>query len=130
MLMNKNTTTQFAMRLSFITTMMVAVTHLALGQVTVTGTVTDETGAVMPGVNVIVQGTANGTTTDATGKYNLSVSSGSVLTFSFIGYATQNVAVDNRTLIDVAMAADVTTLGELVVTALGVTREKRELTYS
>jgi TonB-linked SusC/RagA family outer membrane protein len=129
--MNKICTAQFAMRLLLLITMTVAGTHLALSQVTIKGTVNDETGAVMPGVNIIVQGTAIGTTTDAAGKYSLSINTdNAVLTFSFIGYNTVNASVDSRTVIDIAMTPDITSLTELVVTALGVEREKRELTYS
>jgi TonB-linked SusC/RagA family outer membrane protein len=112
-------------------TVIMTVTHAAFAQVPITGTVKDETGAGMPGVNIIVVNTNIGTTTDADGKYSLSVSSGSIsLSFSFIGYTTVTVPVDNRSVVDVTMEQDIASLEEVVVTALGVKREKRQLTYS
>src|SRR5690606_19417931 len=75
-------------------------------QAAVSGKVTDETGVGMPGVNVLVQGTSNGTTTDAEGNYRLSLSadhSAGVLVFSFIGYANQAIPVNNQSVINVTM---------------------------
>src|SRR5882762_4909677 len=98
-------------------------------ELTVRGTVTSGTGP-MPGVNVIQKGTTNGTTTDAEGKYSLVVSEGgAVLVFSFIGYASQEVAINGRSVIDVALAEDVKSLEEVVVVGYG-TREKRDVTTS
>src|SRR5687768_3928627 len=98
----------------------------------VSGTVTDATdGIPIPGVNVIVKGTSNGTTTDTNGKYSLTVaSSSSVLVFSFIGLSTQEVEVGTRQVIDVAMASDIMQLNEVVVTALGIERKRNELPYA
>ena len=85
----------------------------------------------MPGVNVIVKGTSAGTTSDADGKYSLSVGSdASTLVFSFIGYASQEVELGNRTTVDVTLAEDVQQLNEVVVTALGVERSTRALASS
>jgi TonB-linked SusC/RagA family outer membrane protein len=86
----------------------------------------------MPGVNVIVKGTSAGTTSDATGKYTLSVgeAESSVLVFSFIGYATQEVDAGTRTTVDVTMAEDIRELSEVVVTALGIERNTKALQYS
>ncbi len=73
---------------------------------------------------VIVKGTSNGTTTDADGKYTIGVTgSDAVLVFSFIGFQTQEVAVGSRSTVDVSLAEDITQLGEVVVTALGVEKE-------
>jgi TonB-linked SusC/RagA family outer membrane protein len=98
----------------------------------VSGTVTDATdGIPLPGVNVIVKGTSNGTTTDTNGKYSLTVTgSSNVLVFSFIGLSTQEVEVGTRQVIDVAMASDITQLNEVVVTALGIERKRNELPYA
>jgi TonB-linked SusC/RagA family outer membrane protein len=98
----------------------------------VSGTVTDATdGIPLPGVNVIVKGTSNGTTTDTNGKYSLTVtSSSSVLVFSFIGLSTQEVEVGTRQVIDVAMVSDIMQLNEVVVTALGIERKRNELPYA
>ena len=103
----------------------------ALAQQTVTGNVQDDQGNGMPGVNVIVKGTSAGTTTDATGRYSISVNdASSTLVFSFIGFATQEVAVGNRSSVDVTLTEDTRQLNEVVVTALGIEREKKALQYS
>ena len=103
----------------------------ALAQRTVSGKVTDTEGSGMPGVNVIVQGTSVGTTTDANGDYSINVSQdGATLVFSFIGYTTQEIPVGNRTSIDVTLVDDARQLSEVVVTALGIEREKKALQYS
>src|SRR5688572_5718171 len=129
--MKRATTLHAAKRLLLIMTVIMTVAHAAFAQVPITGTVKDETGAGMPGVNIIVVNTNIGTTTDADGKYSLAVSSGSIsLSFSFIGYTTVTVPVDNRSVVDVTMEQDIASLEEVVVTALGVKREKRQLTYS
>ena len=97
-------------------------------QVSVKGKVTDEAGGGMPGVNIIVKGTSTGTTTDAEGAYSLDAPSDqSVLVFSFIGYATQEVAVGGRTSIDVSMALSAEQLSEVVVVGYGV-QNKRDVT--
>jgi len=95
---------------------------------TVSGTVKDEEGAALPGVNVIVKQTTNGTATDADGKYTLTVSEGTeTLVFSFIGYAPQEIAIQNRSVIDVVMVPDIRSLEEVVVIGYG-TVEKKDLT--
>ncbi|HEU5291453.1 MAG TPA: SusC/RagA family TonB-linked outer membrane protein [Cyclobacteriaceae bacterium] len=100
--------------------------------VTVTGRVISaDDGSALPGVNVLLKGTANGTSTDADGKYSLSVpASGAVLIFSFIGLRTQEIEVSGRTTIDISLALDATELTEVVVTALGEKREKKALGYA
>jgi TonB-linked SusC/RagA family outer membrane protein len=97
----------------------------------ISGTVTDEEGGELPGVNVVIKGTSNGTVTDINGQYTLMVpASGAVLVFSFIGLETQEVAVNDRTTVDVTMNADVQQLSEVVVTAQGIERTKNELPYA
>ena len=99
--------------------------------ITVSGIVRSETGEPMPGVNVVEKGTANGTSTDAEGKYSLSVSGeNATLLFSFIGYTTQEIPILNQTVIDVQLVPDIHTLEEVVVTALGIKREAKALSYS
>jgi TonB-linked SusC/RagA family outer membrane protein len=96
----------------------------ALAQNLVKGTVKDETGSAMPGVNIIVKGTSTGTTTDAGGQFNISVEdTNAILVFSFIGYASQEVTVGGRTTIDVALALSAEQLGEVVVVGYGVQRK-------
>lgn len=94
----------------------------------VSGTVSSDDGEAIPGVNVIVEGTAIGTTTDATGAYTLNVSDAkAVLVFTFIGYKTERVPVENRTTINVKLLPDIQTLGEVVVIGYG-TQKKVNLT--
>lgn len=97
---------------------------------TVTGTVSDEGGNPLPGVNIIEKGTTNGTTTDAEGKYSLSVlKDDAVLLFSFIGFTSQEVAVNGRTVIDATMIEDVQSLQEVVVVGYG-SQKKSDVTGS
>lgn len=95
----------------------------------VSGTVVDETGAAMPGVNVLVKGTPDGTVTDAQGRFNLSVGPNAVLVFSFVGYQSSEVSVGDRTTIDLALNPDATSLSEVVVIGYGV-QKKSDLTGS
>jgi TonB-linked SusC/RagA family outer membrane protein len=96
---------------------------------TVTGTVNSkDDGLPLPGVSVQVKGTKQGTQTGADGKFTISVPSGStVLTFSFVGYASQNVTLGANSNITVALSLDTKQLGEVVVTALGFQAEKDKL---
>lgn len=110
-----------------------ATSALALGQtVQVTGTVTSqEDGLSLPGVSVTVKGTTVGTLTDTDGQYSLSVPQGmNTLVFSFIGMKAQEVPIQGRTRIDLVMVPDLVGLEEIVVTAVGISREKRELGYN
>ena len=105
------------------------VNAVAIGQQQmVTGTVADEQGNPMPGVNILVKGTSTGTTTDVDGNYAIQVPSGDpVLVISFVGYATNEVAVDSRSVVNVSMSPDVMTLSELVVTGYTL-QQKKDLT--
>jgi len=97
---------------------------------TVTGTVTSgDDNSALPGVSVVEKGTTNGTVTDSNGSYTVKVSDGSTLVFSFVGYASQEVAVAGRTTIDLILQADVTALTEIVVVGYGAV-EKKDLTGS
>ena len=98
-------------------------------RITVTGTVTSsDDGSALPGVNVVIRGTTQGTTTDADGKYSIEVSNGdATLVFSFIGYTPQEQTVTARTVIDVALVADLHELSEVVVVGYG-TQQKVTLT--
>jgi TonB-dependent starch-binding outer membrane protein SusC len=96
----------------------------------VTGTVTDETGSALPGVNIVIKGSTSGTTSDMSGNFALSVpGDNTTLVFSFVGYATSEVVVGSRTVVNVQMTMDVRTLSELVVTGYA-TQEKKDLTGS
>jgi TonB-dependent starch-binding outer membrane protein SusC len=97
------------------------------GPINITGQVTDETGSPLPGVNIIEKGTSNGTTSDATGNYRLTVDEKATLIFSFIGYLTQEVQVNNQTTLNVSMAQDVKALEEVVVVGYG---EQKKITVT
>jgi len=98
---------------------------------TVTGTVTDATdGSPLPGVNVLVQGTTTGSQTDFDGNYSIEAASGDVLVFSFLGMKSQSITVGTSNNYDVSMEEDAEQLGEVVVTALGIRREEKTLTYA
>ena len=98
---------------------------------TVSGKVIDDAGDPVPGANVIVKGTSNGTTTSLDGTYRLTIpQDGGTLVFSFIGMLTQEIAIGSRTVVDITMQSDVTELEEVVVTALGLERQKDQLGYS
>ncbi|WPP49265.1 SusC/RagA family TonB-linked outer membrane protein [Catalinimonas niigatensis] len=98
----------------------------------ISGTITSvEEGTPVPGVNVIVKGTTKGTVTDIDGNYRISVpENATTLVFSFIGLAQQEVEINGRSTIDVAMESDAKQLSEVVVTAIGIEREKKALGYS
>lgn len=98
----------------------------------VSGKVTSsEDGSALPGVNVLLKGTTVGAVTSADGEFKLSVpASGGTLVFSFIGFQSQEVVIGDRTVVDVALATDVQQLNEVVVTAVGITREARTIGYS
>jgi TonB-linked SusC/RagA family outer membrane protein len=99
---------------------------------TISGRVTStEDGSPLPGVNVVLKGTTNGSVTDAEGNYRLTVpSEGGTLVFTFIGLRSQEVEIGGRTTIDLNMEQDVTQLSEVVVTALNVSRETKTLPYA
>lgn len=107
-------------------------THPLLAQSkTVTGTVTDAgDGSPLSGVNVLVQGTANGTQTDFDGKYTINAAVGDVLVFSYLGMKNKTVTVGSSSTIDVSLEEDAEKLGEVVVTALGIKRKEKTLTYA
>jgi TonB-linked SusC/RagA family outer membrane protein len=101
-------------------------------QIDVSGTVTDsQTGNTIPGVSIVVEGTTTGTITDANGRYSLTVpNKDAVLRFSYVGYEARTVPVEGRTIIDTALIPDLLALDEVVVTALGITREARSIGYA
>ncbi len=99
---------------------------------TVTGTVTQKSdGEPVIGASVMVKGTSSGVMTDIDGKYSIEVSNNkAVLVFTYIGYNTETVKVDGRSVIDVVMTENATVLDEVVVTAMGQVQEKKKLNYA
>ena len=111
--------------------MFVLFTAYAQAQMQVSGTVKDNTGELLPGVSIQIKGTTQGVVTDIDGRYSLRVpDSQSVLAFSFVGMETQEVIVNGRSVIDVTMNPTSIGMDEVVVTALGISREKKSLGYS
>ena len=99
-------------------------------QVQISGTIVDENGSPLPGVNVVVKGTTVGAITDGNGKYSLSLTDrNGTLVFSFIGYVIQEIPIAGRTNIDVKMQSEVTGLDEVLVIGYGTMR-KSDLTGS
>jgi TonB-linked SusC/RagA family outer membrane protein len=98
----------------------------AQGGIKISGTVTDQSGEPLPGVNVVVKGTSIGIITDVDGKYHITVSnSAAVLQFSFVGYITQEVAVNGQVLINVILAEDMQQLEGVVVMAYNSTVKRK-----
>ncbi|WP_321375383.1 SusC/RagA family TonB-linked outer membrane protein [uncultured Draconibacterium sp.] len=102
----------------------------ATAQQSVTGTVTGEDGLGIPGVSVIESGTSNGTITDIDGVYTISVADDATIVFSFVGMQTVQEPVNGRSTIDVTLVESQIGLEEVVVTALGISKEKKSLGYA
>lgn len=98
-------------------------------QKTVSGTVTDASGEVMIGVNILEVGTSNGTITDLDGNFSIEVSDDATLEFSMVGYTPQQIEVGSQTVIDLVLEEGVA-LSEVVVTSLGISKEKKALGYA
>lgn len=113
-----------------VSTMFLCLTLYSNAQILISGTVNDAK-EPMAGVTVSLQGTAKGTITDMDGKFQLTVpDSASTLVFLFMGYKTQIIKVQSKTQIDVTLEEDTKILNDVVVTALAIKREKKELGYS
>ena len=96
---------------------------------TISGTVSDNAGIPLPGVNIIVKGTTTGTQTDFDGNYSINASVGEVLTYSYLGFVTVEQTVGTANTINVTMQEDAQVLDEVIVTAMGIKRQKKTLTY-
>ncbi|AQG79846.1 SusC/RagA family TonB-linked outer membrane protein [Spirosoma montaniterrae] len=96
----------------------------------VTGKITATNGEPIPGANVLVRGTSQGTTSDASGNFSLNAGPNATLVVSYIGYVSQTVDVKNRSVINIELVGDAQSLNEVVVTALGIRRETKTLGYA
>ena len=103
--------------------------QFAVAQSTVTGNVIDDQGVPFPGATVLEVGTSNGTTTDFDGNYSITVQDGASISASFVGYDTATVAVAGQDLINFSLQQG-NELEEVIVTSLGIKREKRALGYA
>ncbi|MDP2338758.1 MAG: SusC/RagA family TonB-linked outer membrane protein [Bacteroidota bacterium] len=108
----------------------VVMAHNLFAQNVVTGSVKDDTGQNLPGVTVVVKGTTIGTITDADGKFTISAPTNATLVFSFVGMTTKEIEVGNQRKFDITLATTTIGVDEVVVTALGISREKKSLAYS
>ncbi|HEY4788751.1 MAG TPA: SusC/RagA family TonB-linked outer membrane protein [Bacteroidales bacterium] len=98
----------------------------------ITGTITDaSTGEPLTGVSVSVEGTTQGVISDANGNFSIDVpGQNSVLVFTYMGYNTERIQLSNQTTINVSLVVDIKSLQEVVVTALGIKRDKKALSYA
>lgn len=106
-----------------------ATTALFSQQKTVSGNITDENGLPLPGATVVEQGTTNGTTADFDGNYQINVAQNAILEISYVGYQTMEIDVSDQIRADVTLQTE-SELDEVVVTALGITRDKKSLGYA
>jgi TonB-linked SusC/RagA family outer membrane protein len=98
--------------------------------ITVSGNIQDTQGMPVPGANIVIQGTTTGTITDMDGNYSLDAPENGTLVFSFIGFNTQVIPVEGRSTINVTLEEESLGLDEVVVTALGIKRERKALGYA
>jgi TonB-dependent SusC/RagA subfamily outer membrane receptor len=119
-------------KLSFLLVILLLSAMQVLAQRTITGNVTSaDDGNGIPGVTVLVKGTSQGVLTDLDGKYSINVpKDATALQFSFIGMTTQEIALTAANVLDVVMQSEAQNLEGVVVTALGITRDKKSLGYS
>lgn len=118
-------------RNGLLTLLLAFIVHLSFAQVkTVSGTVTDQDGLPLPGVNIVVEGTTTGTQTDFDGNYSIQASEGQTLLFTYIGQRPTQQTVGAGDTINVQMTEDAQALEEVVVTAQGIKREKKALGYA
>jgi len=97
---------------------------------TISGTVSDNTGLPLPGVNIVVKGTTNGTQSDFDGNYSIQTAVGQTLVFSYVGFKTSEQRVGAANSINVQMEEDAAVLDEVVVTGYGIARERKTLGYA
>ena len=103
--------------------------QIVLAQKSITGNVTDDLGVPLPGATIIEVGTSNGTTTDFDGNYSITVEDGSSISASFVGYETFTVIVGDQDQINFSLEQG-NQLDEVIVTSLGIKREKKALGYA
>ena len=106
-----------------------AISINVMAQQIVTGNVSDNNGFPLPGATVVIKGTSSGTTTDFDGNFSIETNSGEVLVVSYVGYITQELTVSDSATINVVLESD-QLLDEVVITALGISREKKSLGYA
>ena len=109
--------------------MLILLSSAMSAQETISGTITDENGVPLPGATIVVVETNDGTTTDFDGNYSINVSEGQTILLSYVGYETLTLKVSDDSNFDISLKQS-GALDEIVVTALGISREKKSLGYS
>jgi len=99
-------------------------------EIEVKGKVSDQSGMALPGVSVVIKETSKGVLTDFDGNFNINVEKGSTLTFSYLGLKSKDILVTSNNFITVILEEDAQALNEVVVTALGIKRDKKALGYA
>ncbi|WP_299556320.1 TonB-dependent receptor [Seonamhaeicola sp.] len=103
------------------------ITSITFAQQTITGVVTSDDSQPLPGVTILLKGTSQGTSTDFDGKYSIEAPSTGTLVFSYVGFVTKEVAVNNKTVVNISLQEDVSQLDEVVVVGYG-TQKKSDIT--
>ena len=122
--------TKFSSILTLILALVVQITFAQDVGREIVGTVTDASGMPLPGVNVIIKGTTKGVQTDFDGNYSINATRGDVLVFSYVGMTKAEYGVGDNTRIDVILKEDAAQLEEVVITAVGISRDEKELGYN
>ncbi|OWK71069.1 SusC/RagA family TonB-linked outer membrane protein [Pedobacter sp. AJM] len=118
------------LKTAFLAVVMLCFIQLQAQTSLISGKITTKDGMPIPGISVKVKGTSQGVSTDAQGKFSISGANPSVLVISGIGYQTREFTFNGQPAVSIVLQEDQQNLSEVVVTALGVKREKRNLTYS
>ena len=111
------------------TSILILLSSAMSAQETISGTITDENGVPLPGATIVVVETNDGTTTDFDGNYSINASEGQTILLSYVGYETLTLKVSDDSNFDISLKQS-GALDEIVVTALGISREKKSLGYS
>ena len=115
---------------TLLTIFMIGAGTILYGQsLNVNGVVSDDGGSALPGVTVQVKGTSNGTVTNSDGKYAIDAESNGTLVFSFVGFKTKEVSINGQSSVNVTLSEGIV-IDEMVVTALGISRDKKSLGYA
>jgi len=108
----------------------IAIQFMNAQDIEIKGQVTDQNNTPLPGVSVLVKGTSNGILTDFDGNYHIKAKKGQVLQFSYLGLKTTEVIIKDDVTINIILKDDTESLQEVVVTALGIKRDKKALGYA
>lgn len=122
--MKKLTTNRLLLLLLFVTASLQAQTT------TVKGIITDTGGISLPGASVVIKGSSSGLSTDMDGRFTIDASKGNVLVFSFIGFETQEIKISDQTKLTVVLKETSNQLEDVVITALGIKKEKKRIGYA